>query len=274
MTIRADDEALEVERYELSEPPPYQFEVERRDFIRIFALLGGGLLVVSRVPRADAQESGRGAQGRSAPRDDRRVAAHRRQRPGHRLYGEDRDRAEHQDLAGAGDCRRVERAARRRHPDHGGYRSRAIRCRHIRLAIDTPHGAAAGPRSSGRAGNADRSSGGVVEDGSSGLTVKEGRVIGDGRAITFGELTKGQTLAGIIPADRGTRSAGAVVGAGDCREESERPRLRDRPARVHAGSRPSRDAARPGDPPERLRGHARVGGRQPRQRDDRRLGDT
>jgi hypothetical protein len=60
----------EVERYELVESAPYRFELERREFMRIFALLGGGLAVVASMPQAsDAQESGRGAQGRAIPRD-------------------------------------------------------------------------------------------------------------------------------------------------------------------------------------------------------------
>ena len=57
---------IEVERYELSRPPAYRFEVERRDFMKIFAALGGGLMVASVGP-ATAQESGRsGQQGVSA----------------------------------------------------------------------------------------------------------------------------------------------------------------------------------------------------------------
>ena len=53
---------IEVERYELTEGARYTFEVERRDFIR---LLGGGLVVLTALPRAMAQqESGRGGQGR------------------------------------------------------------------------------------------------------------------------------------------------------------------------------------------------------------------
>ena len=53
---------IEVERYELSRPPAYQFELERRDFMRIFAALGGGLMVASIPETAGAQESGRGGQ--------------------------------------------------------------------------------------------------------------------------------------------------------------------------------------------------------------------
>jgi CO/xanthine dehydrogenase Mo-binding subunit len=57
---------IEVERYELSRPPAYRFDVERRDFMKIFAALGGGLMVASVGPAA-AQESGRsGQQGVSA----------------------------------------------------------------------------------------------------------------------------------------------------------------------------------------------------------------
>lgn len=48
---------LEPERYELSEPRRYLFEVDRRDFIRLF---GGGLLVVVAASDLLAQESGRG----------------------------------------------------------------------------------------------------------------------------------------------------------------------------------------------------------------------
>jgi nicotinate dehydrogenase subunit B len=51
----------EVERYELSEPPLYRFEVERREFLRLLTGLGGGLLAVVSL-RGAGQESGRGGQ--------------------------------------------------------------------------------------------------------------------------------------------------------------------------------------------------------------------
>jgi len=55
--------SIEVERYEFSEPRPYTFELERRDFIRLF---GGGLLVMVAASDVLAQESGRARpQGRT-----------------------------------------------------------------------------------------------------------------------------------------------------------------------------------------------------------------
>ena len=60
---------VEVERYELSEPPRYRFDVERRDFMRIFAAMGGGLLVIASRPGSAGQESGRAAQAGRPPAD-------------------------------------------------------------------------------------------------------------------------------------------------------------------------------------------------------------
>lgn len=56
---------IEPERYELSEPRRYSFELERRDFMRVF---GTGLVVVATLPRVFGQESGR-VQGRGEPAD-------------------------------------------------------------------------------------------------------------------------------------------------------------------------------------------------------------
>ena len=54
---------IEPERYELTAPPAYRFDVDRRDFL---GLLGGGLLVVF---SAGAQESGRSRRSEAVPQD-------------------------------------------------------------------------------------------------------------------------------------------------------------------------------------------------------------
>jgi CO/xanthine dehydrogenase Mo-binding subunit len=58
---------LEPERYELTAPPAYRFEVDRRDF---FKFLGAGILVVCVLKDAGgAQESGTRARGEALPTD-------------------------------------------------------------------------------------------------------------------------------------------------------------------------------------------------------------
>jgi nicotinate dehydrogenase subunit B len=58
---------LEPERYELTAPPAYRFEVDRRDF---FKFLGAGILVVCALKEPGAaQESGTRARGEALPTD-------------------------------------------------------------------------------------------------------------------------------------------------------------------------------------------------------------
>ncbi|HEY0548927.1 MAG TPA: molybdopterin cofactor-binding domain-containing protein, partial [Verrucomicrobiae bacterium] len=64
-----DEYVIEPERYELHAAPIYNFKVARRTF---FKLLGGGVLIVSVVQHALAQESGRGGRrggGGTRPRE-------------------------------------------------------------------------------------------------------------------------------------------------------------------------------------------------------------
>ena len=63
---RDEQPVVEPERYELTEPRRYSFDLDRRDFMRVF---GSGLVVVATLPRALAQESGRGAQKRGEQTD-------------------------------------------------------------------------------------------------------------------------------------------------------------------------------------------------------------
>jgi nicotinate dehydrogenase subunit B len=57
---------LEPERYELSAPPTYHFDVDRRQF---FKFLGAGILVICALKGVRGQESGSGKRGSELPQD-------------------------------------------------------------------------------------------------------------------------------------------------------------------------------------------------------------
>ena len=56
--FRPEQIVIEPERYELSAPPAYHFEIDRRDFIKVF---GAGVAVFLVSRDGIAQESGRRA---------------------------------------------------------------------------------------------------------------------------------------------------------------------------------------------------------------------
>src|ERR1700758_2785936 len=57
---------FEPERYEMYEDPRYQFEPDRRDFLRA---AGGGIVVFLVLGEADAQQPGRGRGRAGGPQD-------------------------------------------------------------------------------------------------------------------------------------------------------------------------------------------------------------
>jgi isoquinoline 1-oxidoreductase len=190
----------EPERYEFDESPRYLFDVERREFLRIFAVTGAGLLVVSKLPAA--QESGRGGQGRAADGD---VSAWVH-------VGEEGTVTVYTGKAEIGQNIRTSLAQtvadELRVPlssvamimadtdltpwDAGTFGSRST----PQMAPQLARAAA-----TARQMLIARAAGRWKAD-PAGLTARDGRVIaGDGRSIAYGELTKGQKLTGAVPAE-------------------------------------------------------------------------
>jgi isoquinoline 1-oxidoreductase len=194
---------LEVERYELSEAPAYRFDVERREFLRIFAAMGGGLAVIVSMPGAAAQrESGVGAQRNAAPRD---VAAW--------LHVDERGRVTA--FTGKTEIGQNIRTSL----------AQAI-TDELRVALDdvsmvmadtdlVPYdagtfGSQSTPRMAPQLARAAAAAREILIDRAAslwqvdrtGLTARDGRVVGtQGRSIPFGELTAGQKLTGTITTD-------------------------------------------------------------------------
>jgi CO/xanthine dehydrogenase Mo-binding subunit len=190
---------MEQERYELSEPRRYTFALERRDFLKVF---GGGLVVMVAATDALAQESGRARpQGRG---DTPELAAWLHIDENGRVQvstgkveiGQNIRTSLAQTVA---DELRVPVAAiamvmadTAKTPfDMGTFGSMTTPRMAPQLA-----GAAATAREmlidqAAARWNADRAT----------LSARDGRIVAkDGRALTYGELTKGQALSGTIPA--------------------------------------------------------------------------
>jgi CO/xanthine dehydrogenase Mo-binding subunit len=199
------EEGFEIERYELAEPPAYRFELERRQFLRIFAALGGGLVVIAHAP-AFSQESGRG-QTRSVAGelsawlhiDDRgHVTAY----TGKAEIGQNIRTSLAQTIA---DELRVPvesvtmiMADTDLTPyDAGTFGSQTT----PRMAPQLARAAAAA-----REMLIDQAAAQWQVDRQT-LIAKDGQITGGpGRAISYGALTKGQKLTGTVPADRAVAS--------------------------------------------------------------------
>ena len=196
---RPADLEIEVERYELAEAAPYRFELERREFLRIFSAMGGGLLVVASMPGASAQESGRG--GQQAASNDVSAWVHIDEQghitgyTGKTEIGQNIRTSLAQAIA---DELRVPldrvslvMADTDLVPfDQGTFGSLST----PRMAPQLARAAAAAREMlidrAAALWNVDRST----------LAVTDGRIVGQGRSAGFGEITKGQKLAGAVPA--------------------------------------------------------------------------
>jgi isoquinoline 1-oxidoreductase len=194
---RAPDIEIEVERYELAETGRYRFEIERREFMRIFGVMGGGLLVLASTPAA--QESGRG--GQQAAANDVAAWVHIDERgritgfTGKTEIGQNIRTSLSQAIA---DELRVplDRVSLVMSDtdlvpyDQGTIGSQST----PRMAPQLARAAAAAREMlldrAAAQWNVDRAS----------LAVKDGQIAGQGRTAGFGEITKGQRLAGAVPA--------------------------------------------------------------------------
>jgi CO/xanthine dehydrogenase Mo-binding subunit len=190
---------VEPERYELSEPRRYTFEIERRDFMRLF---GGGLLVMVAASDLLAQESGRARpQGRGETPD---LAAWLHIDEAGRVHvstgkveiGQNIRTSLSQTVA---DELRVPIASvtlvmadtDRTPYDPGTFGSQTT----PRMAPQLAKAAA-----TAREMLIDQAAARWHVDRAS-LSARDGRVIGaDGRTLSYAELTKGQALTGTIPA--------------------------------------------------------------------------
>ena len=190
-------EHLEVERYELSESARYLFEVRRREFLGI---LGGGLLVAAAAPSI-AQESGRAAQGRT-PSNELAAWLHIDEQGKVTVYSGKTEigqnvrtslaQAVADELRIPLDTITMVMADTDLVPfDQGTFGSQST----PRMSPQLARAAAAA-----REMLIDQAASRLQVDRGA-LTVKDGKVIAsDGRAVTFGDLTKNQKLTGTVAA--------------------------------------------------------------------------
>jgi CO/xanthine dehydrogenase Mo-binding subunit len=192
---------LEVERYELTRPSPYRFEVERREFVRILSALGGGLLVAASSPQVDAQqESGRGGQQSVSTDlsawihiDERgRIRAHTGKTEIGQNIRTSLAQAVADELRVPLDAVAFVMADTDLVPfDQGTFGSQST----PRMAPQLARAAA-----TARELLIDRAAALWKMDRAS-LTCANGRIVGTGRSVGFGDLVKEATLAGVVAAN-------------------------------------------------------------------------
>lgn len=190
---------MEPERYELAEPRRYLFELERRAFIRLF---GGGLAVMVAAGDLIAQESGRARpQGRADVPDlaawihvDESGVVH--VCTGKVEIGQNIRTSLSQTVADElrvpiGSIEMVMADTARTPFDQGTFGSLTT----PRMAPQLAKAAA-----TAREMLIDRAAAKWQTDRAA-LTARDGRVLApDGRTLSYGDLAKGQALAGVIPA--------------------------------------------------------------------------
>jgi nicotinate dehydrogenase subunit B len=198
---------FEPERYELSEPTRYRFELPRRDFLKVLTAMGGGLLVVASLPEvgeAQQGESGRGGQAQASGDlaswihigADGRVTVY----TGKVEIGQNIRTSLAQTV---GDELRVPLASitmvmadTELTPfDQGTFGS-----------MTTPRMAPVLARAAATAREMllDEAASRWQVDRTT-LSARDGRVTGGNRALTYGELMNGRALQGVVPANAGEK---------------------------------------------------------------------
>ena len=174
----------------------YRFQLERREFMRVFGVMGGGLVVLASMPPVTAQqESGRGAQNRAVPRelsawlhiDEKgRVTGY----TGKTEIGQNIRTSLAQAVA---DELRVPLGGR--DDGDGGHGPGAVRRGHVRLA-DPRRGWRRSSRARPQRAREmliDRAAARLASRSRDAHARRTGRVVAaDGRSVTYGELTKGR----------------------------------------------------------------------------------